>query len=183
MIKTIRLLTCLGVLLVVFTANIHAQNSDQFNDAEIAKIAVVANNIDIEYAKIAKEKSSNEEILGFANTMISDHKAVIKQASELVSKLGVTPQSNSLSKKLNEDAAKTREMLHKKSGGAFNEAYIENEISYHKAVIDAIRNVLIPDTENDQLKELLEGVLPALETHLKHAESVKKKIMGKTKKG
>lgn len=165
-------------LLSVLTLNTNAQNSDQFNDAEIAAIAVTANDIDIKYAEIAKEKSKNEEILNFANTMINDHTAVINQAVELVNKLGVEPQPNSLSKKLNEDAQATREMLHDKSGKSFDKAYIENEVAYHKAVIDAVRNVLIPDTENNELKELLEVVLPALETHLEHAEKIQKNVVG-----
>ena len=88
------------------------------------------------------------------------------------------PQPNSLSKKLNEDAQATREMLQGKSGRSFDKAYIENEVTYHKAVIDAVRNVLIPDTENNELKELLEVVLPALETHLEHAEKIQKSVVG-----
>lgn len=170
--------TYLGVMLLALTVNLNAQSNDQFNDAEIAAIAVAANDIDIKYAEIAKEKSDNEEIVGFANTMIKDHNAVIDQAVELVTKLGVKPQANSLSKKLNDDAEKTRKMLKGKYGDAFDKAYIDNEVAYHKAVINAVRNVLIPDTENAQLKNLLEVVLPALETHLEHAEAVQNKIAG-----
>ncbi|MDR8389947.1 DUF4142 domain-containing protein [Aliifodinibius sp. S!AR15-10] len=173
-----RLPSLIAILFFVLTLNTNAQNGEQFNDAEIAAIAVAANDIDIKYAEIAKDKSSNKEILNFANTMVNDHTAVINQAVELVTKLGVEPQPNALSKKLNEDAQKTREMLQGKSGKAFDKAYIENEVAYHKAVINAVRNVLIPDTENKELKDLLEVVLPALETHLEHAESVQKKIVG-----
>lgn len=170
------------VLGVMCTGTVFAQSgdsmmkSDKFNDAEIAAIAVAANEIDIKYAKIAKSKSSNEEILGFANTMINDHNAVIGQAVELVKKLGVTPEPNDLSKKLRSDAESTRMMLKEKSGEAFDKAYINNEVAYHKAVIDAIENVLIPDTENEELKDLLKGVLPALKAHLEHAESVQEKV-------
>lgn len=174
---TTRIISCIVLGATFFAAvNSYAQTKDQFNDAEIAAIAVAANDIDIKYAEIAKEKSNNEEILGFANTMINDHKAVIDQAVDLVTKLKVEPQSNSLSEKLNADAEETRKMLRSKEGKAFDEAYINNEVAYHKAVISAVRDVLIPDTENNQLKDLLEAVLPALETHLKHAESVQKKI-------
>lgn len=167
------------LLLLVLTVSAFGQSKDQFNDAEIAAIAVAANNIDIEYAKIAKEKSTNEEILNFANTMIEDHNAVIGQAVDLVTELGVEPQSNSLSEKLNSDAAKTRKTLNDKYGKAFDKAYIDNEVAYHKAVIGAVRDVLIPDTENQQLKDLLQAVLPALEAHLEHAKQVQKEIAGR----
>lgn len=174
----IRQLTLLSILVFAVSANVIAQSNNQFNDAEIAAIAVAANDIDIKYAEIAKEKSTNEEILNFANTMIEDHNAVIGQAVDLVTELGVNPQPNSLSKKLNADAEKTREMLKKKYGNAFDEAYINNEVAYHKAVIETVRDALIPDTENQQLKDLLQAVLPALEAHLEHATQVQKEIAG-----
>jgi putative membrane protein len=153
-----------------------AQSTDKFSDPEIAAIAVAANDIDIMYAKIAKKKSNNEAIINFANTMISDHSAVIDKAVELVNKLGVKPVPNSLSEKLNNDASKTREILRSKKGSNFDKAYIKNEVAYHKAVINAIENVLVPDTQNEQLKDLLQTVLPALKAHLKHAQNVKSEI-------
>jgi len=39
-------------------------------DTEVASVAVVANQIDIDYAQIALEKSNNKEILDFANRMV-----------------------------------------------------------------------------------------------------------------
>jgi len=142
----------------------------------VASVAVAANQIDIEYAGIAKKKSKNTEILNFAETMTKDHNAVIAQASDLVKKLNVTPKDNAVSQKLNSDAEQTRKMLNAKSGSEFDKAYIDNEVAYHKAVIDAVKNLLIPETENQQLKDLLTGILPALDTHLQHAEMVQKKI-------
>jgi putative membrane protein len=42
-----------------------------------------------------------------------------------------------------------------------------------------VEGVLIPDTDNAELKELLTNVVPALKTHLAHAEMVQKMISGK----
>ncbi|HLT80570.1 MAG TPA: DUF4142 domain-containing protein [Cyclobacteriaceae bacterium] len=153
-----------------------AQDAPKLSDAEVASVAVVANQIDIEYADIAKEKSKDAEIIKFAETMINDHKAVIAQAAALVKKLGVTPKDNDVSKKLLSDAEATKKALRAKSGKAFNKAYIDNEVAYHKAVIDAVEGLLIPETENAELKALLENVVPALKTHLAHAEMVQKSL-------
>ena len=43
-------------------------------------------------------------------------------------------------------------MLESKSGDAFNKAYVDNEVAYHKAVIDAVEGLLIPETDNAELK-------------------------------
>lgn len=146
----------------------------KLTDPEIASVAVTANQIDINYAKIAKEKSKNADVLKFAATMASDHQSVIDQAVALVKKLGVTPKDNEVSKKLNADAETTKKMLRTKSGNAFNKAYIHNEVAYHKAVIETVQNLLIPQAQNAELKALLEKVLPILKAHLEHAEMVQK---------
>ncbi|HEY4198731.1 MAG TPA: DUF4142 domain-containing protein [Mucilaginibacter sp.] len=161
--------------LVAFTMNASAQGS-KLTDPEIASVAVTANQIDINNAAIAKEKSKNTEVLKFAETMANDHKAVIDQAVALVTKLKVTPKDNAVSKKLNADAKKTQTGLRQKSGKAFDKAYVDNEVAYHKAVIAAIEGTLIPDAQNAELKELLVKVLPAFKTHLEHAEMLQKEL-------
>jgi len=164
-------------MLVVFSsAVVHAQKSASLSDAEIAAAAVAANQGDIDFANIARHKSNDAEILKFAATMAKDHQSVIDQAVALVKKLNVTPKESDLSKKLKADAAQTGKMLRAKSGNAFNEAYISNEVGYHKAVIDAVENVLIPQASNDELKALLQSVVPVLRAHLEHAQMVQKNL-------
>ena len=161
---------------VMLSVPVFAQENTKLSDAEVASVAVVANQIDINYGEIAKERSKNADILKFAETMISDHKAVIAQAAALVKKLGVTPKDNAVSQKLLADAEKTKKTLRSKSGKAFDKAYIDNEVAYHKAVIAAVEGLLIPETENQELKTLLENVVPALKTHLEHAIMVQNKL-------
>ena len=170
---------CFAVGSVILAAPAFAQKSDKLTDPEIASVAVVANQNDIDFAEIAKKKSQNADILQFAQTMANDHKAVIDQAVALVTKLGVTPKDNAVSKKMVADAGKTKQMLNSKSGSAFNKAYIDNEVAYHKAVIAAVEKVLIPDANNKELKDLLQNVLPTLKAHLAHAEMVQKNYTGK----
>jgi putative membrane protein len=108
--------------------------------------------------------------------MINDHQSVIAQATALVKKLKVTPKDNAVSKKLMADANKTKRTLSAKSGKAFDKAYIDNEVAYHKAVISTVEGVLIPQAQNAELKQLLQNVMPTLRTHLEHAEMVQKNL-------
>ncbi len=162
-------------LIVLKPVDVSAQNP-VLSDPEVAHVAVTANQIDIDYAEIAKVKSKNAEVLKFAQTMINDHKAVIGQAAALAKKLGVTPADNAVSKQLMSDAEKTKSAFQAKSGKAFDKAYVDNEVAYHKAVIAAVENLLIPETENQELKSLLQNVLPALKAHLGHAEMLQKSL-------
>src|SRR5689334_2159777 len=132
--KITGIITAAIVSATMFAGRAPAQ-TPKLSDAEIASVAVTANQVDIDYAKIATSKSKNEQVLNFAKTMATDHQAVIDQAVALVTKLKVTPQDNDVSKKLKSDAEATKKTLQSKSGKDFDKAYIDNEVAYHKAVI------------------------------------------------
>ncbi len=163
-------------LATFFTLGVKAQDAPALTDPQIAHIAVTANQIDVDYAAIAKERSTNKDILQFAASMAADHTNIIKQATELAKKLGVTPEDNATSKSLREQAEKTSKHLRSLSGEAFDKAYIDNEVAYHKAVISTVKNTLVPATKNAELKALLVSVEPVLDSHLKHAEMVAKEF-------
>lgn len=178
--KIIKLLTksalCFAVSAGFFSLSATAQKANKLTDSEIASVAVTANQIDIDYAKIAQQRSKDASVINFAQTMAKDHQSVIDEAVALVTKLGVTPKDNATSKSLKAGEAKTKKMLNSKSGKAFDKAYIDNEVAYHKAVIREVETALIPDAQNAELKSLLQNVLPILKTHLAHAEMVQKQV-------
>ena len=75
-------------------------------------------------------------------------------------------------------AADARKSLEPLQGAAFDRAYLDHEIAYHQAVLDAIDKVLVPTTENAELKKLLIDVRPAVATHLEHAKHVRSELSG-----
>ena len=142
------------------------------NDAQIAHIAYTADQIDINAAKLALQKSKNKEVRDFAENMVRDHTAVNDQALALVKKLNVTPQDNDTSKALVKQADAKQAELKKLEGAAFDKAYADNEVAYHKAVNNALETVLIPNASNAALKDLLETGLKIFQGHEQHAEQV-----------
>jgi putative membrane protein len=126
------------------------------NDAQIAHIAYTAGNIDIAAAKQALAKTKNPKVREFAEEMVRDHSAVNDKALALVKQLGVTPEDNPTSQALSAAAKQKLEANGKLSGHAFDVAYAENEVAYHKTVNGALESTLIPAAQNGQLKSLLE---------------------------
>lgn len=141
-------------------------------DPQIAHIAYSAGVIDIEVAKLALTKAKTKEVVDFANSMLNDHQAVNEQALALVKKLNVTPEDNAISQALTKAAADKREELSKLESPAFEKAYVENEVAYHKQVNGALETLLIPSAQNAELKGLLETGLKLFQGHQAHAEHV-----------
>jgi putative membrane protein len=94
------------------------------------------------------------------------------QALDLVKKLNVTPEDNDTSKALSQAATEERTKLAKLDGAAFDKAYVENEVAYHKQVNGALETLLIPSASNAELKSLLETGLKLFQGHQQHAEHV-----------
>jgi putative membrane protein len=158
-----------GVLLMAAAASSQAAKP---NDAQIAHIAYTAGQIDIANAQQAMKKSKNKEVREFAQSMLRDHKAVNDQALALVKKLKVTPQDNDTSKAITKAQADKRAELAKLEGKAFDKAYADNEVAYHKTVNGALQTTLIPSASNAELKSLLETGLKLFQGHQQHAEHV-----------
>lgn len=142
------------------------------NDAQIAHIAVTADAVDSAAGELAKKKGATKAVKGFGQTMVTDHGGVNKQAVALVTKLNVTPEDNDTSKQLKAGGDANLAKLETLSGAAFDKAYIDNEVAYHQAVLDALDKTLIPNAKNAELKGLLEKVRPAFVAHLEHAKSI-----------
>ena len=146
-----------------------AQAAD-LNDAQIAHVAYTAGQIDIAAGKQALAKSKNKAVRAFAQEMVRDHAAVNVKALALVKKLHVTPQANETSAALSKGAAAELRTLSRLRGGAFDRAYIRNEVVYHKTVNGALKDTLIPNAQNGELKSLLQTGLTLFSEHQTHAE-------------
>jgi len=161
-------LTLFGVLTVTsFTG--YAQSGGP-TDPQIAAIVVTANQVDIDAGKLAESKTRSKEVKAFAQQMVTDHSGVNKAATDLVHKLGVTPEPNSTSRSLKQGGDANLANLKTLKGMAFDRAYIDHEVANHESVLDALDKTLIPSAQNEELKALLVKVRPAFVAHLEHAK-------------
>jgi putative membrane protein len=171
-----------AIVLSAFCLNfsINAQAADKMaaaapagpTDAQIASIVVTANSVDIEAGKAAAAKTKNADVKQFAQQMVTDHTSVNKSAVDLVTKLKVTPEDNDTSKALKKGGDDNLANLKKLSGKAFDKAYVDHEVAYHQAVLEAVDETLIPSAKNAELKALLVKVRPAFVAHLEHAQHI-----------
>lgn len=162
--------------LIAFAATAAFAQSEAPSDAQIAGIVVAANTVDINAGKLAEKMSKNKEVKQFARQMVTDHTGVNKQATALVKKLKVTPQNSDTSRSLKEGGDANISKLKGLKGMEFDKAYVDNEVVYHQAVIDALDKTLIPGARNPELKDTLVKVRPAFVAHLEHAKHIQQSL-------
>ncbi len=160
------------ILMLSAAVTAFAARAEGPTDPQIAAIVVTANQVDIDAGKLAESKALSKEVAAFAERMVVDHEGVNKAASKLVTRLQVTPEPNATSQSLQQGGDDNLAKLQQLSGHAFDRAYVEHEVAYHEAVLDAVDKTLIPAAQNAELKALLVEVRPAFVAHLEHARQL-----------
>lgn len=147
--------------------------TDRVSDANIAAIVVAANNADIAYANLALSKAQTPGVRAFAQTMINDHTGVNRNATDLVTRLGLTPVENSVSLDLRDNSETMGDRLRDRDGMDFDKEYMDNELEYHSTLLKTMDDMLIPSATNPELKTLLRNTRLAVTAHLEHAKAVR----------
>jgi putative membrane protein len=144
-------------------------------DANIIAIFDAANTYDIETGKLGEQKGSSKEVRAVGASLVRDHQAVRQQGRDLAKKLGVTPTAPAVNP-LAEQHAKALVELTAKSGSAFDRTFLDHEIAYHQAVIDAVTKTLLPAIQNAELRAFVEKIAPAFQAHLDMCKAAKAQI-------
>ena len=148
------------------------------DDPTIVAIFDAANSWDIEAAQVALKKSHSKDVRAFAQMMAHDHRAVRQMGRDLAKKLKVTPTPPGKDFALYQaHLAAMKTLRATKPGAAFDKAYIDNEVAFHQAVIDAVTTTLLPATQNAELKQLETTVAPNFQAHLLAAKKLQGELV------
>jgi putative membrane protein len=155
-------------------ASVRSARAPSLNDRDVAAIFLAVNNTDVSYAQVALTpgRTSNTEVIAFANRMLSDHGGLNRSALDLLSTTGIVPRDNTMSLDFRDESAAKRDTLREKSGAAFDSTYMANEVRYHTRLLATIDSLLLPATKNTDLRVLLTRTRPAVAAHLEHATRI-----------
>ena len=143
----------------------------KLDDPTIVAIFDAANTWDIQTGKLAEKKGTTKEVRDFGAMLARDHTTVRQQGRDLAKKLNVTPtppKDFGMAK----DHEVALEKLNAASGKDFDRAFLEHEVGYHKAVIDAVTTTLLPALQNAEVKDLVTKVAPAFQAHMLAAQNM-----------
>jgi putative membrane protein len=174
-VRTLAVLATGFAGILAITASTPAQKTTGLDDPTIVAIFDAANTADIETGELAAKRGSSQEVRDFGAMLARDHRMVRSQGRDLAAKLGVTPTPprDVASAKAHADAMKKLSSL---KGAAFDHAFLQHEVAFHKAVIDAVTSTLLPAIQNTEVKDLVVKVAPAFQAHMIAADNLDKKL-------
>jgi putative membrane protein len=147
----------------------------KLDDPTIVAIFDAANTYDIETGSIALTKGHSKTVRDFGAMLVRDHRSVRTQGRNLAASLKVTPTPprNFALAKAHKSAMAA---LRKAHGKNFDRVFLQQEVDFHNAVIDAVTTTLLPAIQNAQLKDLVTKVAPAFVAHRDRAQSLLNEI-------
>lgn len=166
MLKTVGFKSSLLLVALSF-GNVYAQDPEsskqvvtQFQKTQVLNRLHHINEKEIAVSKLAKKKSSSDEVKGFADHMIQDHQAVDRKLQDLAKSEKIKLQRFQPA----EYEKATMEELNKLKGSQFDQAFVDMMKSGHEEALNVLemysRNVKDP-----QIQKLLQEVIPSIKKH------------------
>ena len=138
-------------------------------DANIVFILDHANMLDSAAGAVAVEKGTASDVREYGRMMMREHHSLRQQGQALATKLGVTPAAppNDASQAQTD---RTMALLNGATKGRdFDKAYIDNEVTYHLAVLETA-TAAMNAAQNAELKNLIQKAAPLIQAHLDRAK-------------
>ena len=122
---------------------------------------------EVETAKIAKDKAGDNQALAtYAHTIKGDHSANEDAVSALSRQKSVKLEGTDPKK------AETNK-LNSLNGGAFNEAYLDEQVNGHKDAVRTFETAQRQFKGNRDMELYIQQTLPVLKAHLAMAENLR----------
>ena len=144
----------------------------ELSDAEVAAVLRAANTGEVEQGELAMMQASNDDVVAYATRMVDEHTAANMRLADLVDAESIEPEENALSEQLTAETMNILAELEDESGMDFDLAYMEAQRTVHAQVLEIADEVLLPSTQNADLRAELQMLRPAVADHLADAEAL-----------
>src|SRR5262249_12407987 len=145
--RTMRIQSSLAALSLVALACGDQAAAAQLNDGQILGIYIQVNGFDIETALLGRAQGASDDVRNLANDVAPDPGGVREAAYGLAEKCKVTPTWPPERNAAAVDHVKALAKLQGLTGADFDKAYVQHEVAFHRAAIEAVKTALLPSAE------------------------------------
>ncbi len=158
------------------SANSSAANSasnSASSDNDFLMKAGQGNQAEITLGKMVAAKATNPQVKQFAQMMVKDHTAALKQIQQLAQSKNVTIPDT-----LPDDAQQLQTKLQSdKKGKDFDKDYMDGMVQDHQKDVQEFQDASQNAKDND-VKQLASTLTPKLQQHLDKAQQIDQKLGG-----
>lgn len=156
--------TC-GWLAGALLAGVAAAQSDSAA-TKFLEDAIRGNLAEVKMGELAQQRGKSDDVRGFGEALVKDHKMGLQKSSTLAKTLGVTVPTEPSA-----EATRTYEMLSKLSGEEFDREFAMHMVMDHQKDL-AKYTAQAKDNSDPDIATLAQQTLPTLQEHLAVAQSL-----------
>jgi len=149
-----------------------ARSSMAASDGRTVGMFLMANDVNLSFARVAYANASSDDVKSFARRMLTDHTQIVATIRALIADADVTPSDDSAAEDLRDLSTLQRDSLRALTGHAFDSTYVAMELDRHRAMLSMIDDVLLPRARSADLREMLASTRPIIAAHVAHAEQL-----------
>ena len=142
-----------------------AANMGAMSEADIMAMVGASNGGEIATSEVAVDKATNANVKAYARKMITEHRAMQKEADQLATRLNVTPGSPDLAtQKTRMGNEMTQQLSQATKGAAFDRQYMDGQVQAHQQTLTQLQGM--QNTANADVKALIQKAIPKVQAHL-----------------
>ena len=160
----------LGLLAIAIAGPAWARTASADDAAALLNKANQMNYEEQETAKMAHSKAGdNQALITYADTIRGDHEANEEAVSALSRQKSIKLEGTNSDKV---EKAPIKDL----SGGAFNDAYLDEQIKGHKEALSMFESAKGNYKSDPDMELYIEQTLPVLQAHLKMAQNLRHRV-------
>jgi len=157
------------------TTGVPGATSGSWTDENIFALLDEANSADSTAGAVAVTKGTAAAVRDYGRRMVRDHHQLRAQGEALAKRLKITPSAPADDPVASAAQKHMGNLNSTAKGKDFDKAYIDGEVEIHKSVLE-LATEAARQTQNTELKNLIQKAAPVIQGHLDLAESVQKSL-------
>ena len=154
-----------------------AGNLGSLSEPDIMAMVGASNAGEIATSQVAVDKATNANVKAYARKMVTEHRAMQKQADQLATRLNVTPGSPDVAtQKTRMGNDMTQQLSAATKGAAFDRQYIDGQVQAHQQTLSELQ--AMQNTANADVKALIQKAIPSVQAHLDEATRIQGQLGG-----
>jgi putative membrane protein len=142
------------------------------SDGRTVGMFLLANDVNLTFARLALAGSTNEDVRSFARRILTDHTQLVLTIRSLIADQDMSPADDNAARDLRDLSTLQRDSLRALTGRVFDSTYVAMELERHRAILTMIDDVLLPRARSADLREMLASSRPIIAAHVAHAEQL-----------
>jgi len=130
--------------------------------------AASANKLEVESGRLAAQKASNPQLKAFAQEMVTDHTKAGQELQALAARKRIQ-----LPIAMSDDHQQKLEKLRAKTGKDFDQEFRDLMVDSHEEAVSLFENTA-KDAQDPEVKAFATKMLPTLQRHERHANTLPK---------